>query len=103
MGVSAASTAQEVKAMNNIDQISPVCGKNRIPREWRATTFEYTDNGVTVRGPNVYAWVCPEDGEIAYPPDTVDELIDTVRELIEVANRARQRKSILMEYLVTVG
>lgn len=81
----------------------PSCGKKQTPREWRRTTFEYTDNGITVRVPNVFAWVCPEDGETAYPPETVDELISTVRELMEVARRARDRRSALTEYIVSVG
>ena len=86
-----------------VDVPTPVCGKTRVPREWRSTTFEYADNGITVRVPNVFGWVCPEDGEVAYPPETVDELINTVRELVEIAKRARQRRSTLTEYIVSVG
>ena len=66
-------------------------------------TFEYTDDEVSVRVPNVYAWVCPVDGEASFTPETVDELIETVRELIETAKRARRRRSILTEYVVSVG
>ena len=64
----------------------PVCGEHRIVKEWRSTTFEYHDEGVAVRVPNVYAWVCPEDGETSFTPETVDELIGTVRELLETAS-----------------
>lgn len=39
--------------------------------------------------PNVPAWVCPEDGEVSFTPETVDELIPTVRELVEIARKAR--------------
>ena len=38
----------------------PVCGEHHVQKEWRQTTFEYSDEGITVRVPNVYAWVCPE-------------------------------------------
>ena len=81
----------------------PICGKHRIQKEWRQTTFEYNDQDVTVRVPNVYAWVCPESGEASFTPDTVDGLITTVRELIELARRAQERRPVLTEYIVSVG
>jgi len=81
----------------------PTCGKHHVQKEWRETTFEYTDDGITVRVPNVYAWVCPESGEASFTPDTVDELITTVRELIEIARRAHKRRPVLTEYIVSVG
>jgi hypothetical protein len=81
----------------------PVCGEHRIAREWRQTTFEYSDEGVSIRVPNVYAWVCPQDSEASFTPETVDELIGTVRELLETAKRARKRRSVLTEYFVSVG
>ena len=81
----------------------PICGKHHVQKEWRTTTFEYTDEGITVRVPNVYAWVCPESGEASFTPDTVDELIITVRELTDIAKRARERRPVLTEYIVSVG
>ena len=72
----------------------PVCGEHRVQKEWRATTFEYTDEGITVRIPGVYAWVCPESGEASFTPETVDELITTTRELVEIARRARKRRPV---------
>lgn len=81
----------------------PVCGEHHIKKEWRATTFEYTDGGITVRVPNVYAWVCPVSGEASYTPETVDELIVTVNELVELAKRAQKRRPALTEYSVSVG
>lgn len=80
----------------------PICGHHRLQKEWRQTAFEYTDEGVSVRVPNVYAWVCPEDGEASFAPDTIDELITTVRELIETAKRAKARRSAFTEYVVAV-
>lgn len=38
------------------------CGRHYVQKEWRTTTFEYSDDGITVRVPNIYAWVCPESG-----------------------------------------
>jgi len=81
----------------------PICGEHHVRKEWRKTTFEYTDEGITIRVPNVYAWVCPENGEASFTPDTVDELITTVRELIEIARRAQKRHPVLTEYIVSVG
>jgi hypothetical protein len=84
------------------EQVIPTCGKRRVPREWRATTFEYQEDGITVRVPNVYAWICPEDGEVAFTPATVDELMTTIRELVATAKRARERRSELTEYVVSI-
>lgn len=81
---------------------TPVCGQHRLPKEWRPTAFEYNDEGISVRVPNVYAWVCPVDGEASYTPETTDELILTVRELIETAKRAKARRSTFTEYMVAV-
>ena len=81
----------------------PICKEHQIPKEWCPTTFEYNEDGILVRVPNVYGWVCTEDGEASFTPETVDELITTVRELIEPAKRARDRRSVLTEYIVSVG
>jgi len=82
---------------------APICHEHQIAKEWRPTTFEYKDDGVTVRVPNIPAWVCPQDGEASFTPETVDELITTVRELLETAKKARQRRSVVTEYIVAVG
>ncbi len=81
----------------------PICGQHQVLKEWRTTAFEYNDEGVSIRIPNVYAWVCPKDGEASFTPNTVDELIATVRELIETAKRARKRRSEFTEYVVAVN
>lgn len=83
-------------------QSIPTCTEHHTSKEWRPTTFEYQEEGISVRVPNVYAWVCPEDGEASFTPDTVDEIITTVRELLEPAKRARSRRSVLTEYIVSV-
>ena len=70
----------------------PVCGEHHIKKEWHATIFEYKDEDITVRVPNVYAWVCPVSGEVSYTPETVDALIVTVNELVELAKRAQKRR-----------
>jgi RNA polymerase subunit RPABC4/transcription elongation factor Spt4 len=80
----------------------PICGQHQIQKEWRQTAFEYAEEGISVRVPNVGAWICPADGEASFTPETVDELITTVRELIETAKRARQRRSAFTEYMVAV-
>lgn len=87
--------------MNN--EHIPICGEHHVQKEWRQTTFEYSGEGITVRVPKIYAWVCPESGEASFTPDTVDELMTTVRELIELAKRARVRRHVLTDYIVSVG
>jgi hypothetical protein len=81
----------------------PICGEHQTEKEWRPTTFAYQEEGITVRVPNLYAWVCPVDGEASFTPDTVDELLLTIRELLMTAKRARERRSELTEYIVSVG
>ncbi|GIK42614.1 MAG: hypothetical protein BroJett011_64470 [Chloroflexota bacterium] len=85
------------------NQPIPTCGEHHTLKEWRKAVFEYRDNGIVIQVPDVYAWVCPEDGEASFTPETVDELIATVRELLEIAKRAQQRRSVLTEYIVSVG
>ena len=82
---------------------TPICVQHNREKEWCPTVFEYNEEGISVRVPNVYAWVCPEDGEASFTPETVDELIVTVREFIETAKRAKERRSSLTEYVVAVG
>lgn len=82
---------------------APICGKHNILKEWSLTTFEYGEEGISIRIPNVYAWVCPVCDEASFTPETTDELIDTVNELIETAKHARQRRSVLTEYVVSVA
>lgn len=86
-----------------ITQPIPSCGEHHTLKEWRKTVFEYKDEGVSIRVPNIHAWVCPTDGEASFTPETIDDLIATVRELIEIAKRAQQRRSVLTEYIVSVG
>lgn len=81
----------------------PMCGEHHSLKEWRPTTFEYQEEGITIRVPNLSAWVCPVDGEASFTPDTVDELLLTIRELLVTAKRARERRSELTEYVVSVG
>lgn len=81
----------------------PTCGEHNQPKQWQATTFEYVEDGITVRVPNIYGWVCPENGEASFTPETVDELILTVRDLLETAKRAKFRRANPTEFIVTVS
>ena len=81
----------------------PQCGQHRVSKEWHQTTFEYKDNKISVQVPNVYAWVCPIDGEASFTPETVDELVTSVRDFIETAKRTRNRQSKLRDYIISVG
>jgi hypothetical protein len=79
-----------------------MCSEHHTKKEWRQTTFEYQEDGITVRVPNLAAWVCPVDGEASFTPETVDELLLTIRELIVTAKRAQERRSELTQYIVSV-
>jgi hypothetical protein len=81
----------------------PICGDHHKEKEWRLAAFDYQEEGITIRVPNLYAWVCPVDGEASFTPSTVDELLLTIRELLTTAKRARERRSELTEYIVSVS
>ncbi len=88
----------------NIDTIViPICRQHNKDKVWKQTVFEYTEDDISVRIENVWAWVCPEDGEASFTPETVDALIETVRELVEKAKRAKKRSPALTEYAIAVG
>lgn len=84
-------------------EIIPTCHEHHTAREWRPTTFEYREEGVSVRVSGVFAWVCPADGEASFTPEAFDELLITVRELLESAKRAKARRSAMTEFVVSVG
>jgi hypothetical protein len=59
------------------NQAVPICGEHNIPKEWEPTTFVFHDDGVSIQVPNIYAWVCPQDNEASFTPDTTAQLIAT--------------------------
>ena len=83
-------------------KLSPFCGQHNKNKEWRQTEFTYNEDGISIRIPNVYAWVCPEDDEASFTPETADELIVALRGVVDAAKRARERRSGLTEYVVAV-
>ena len=103
MGESTVSPTKTKNVISMTNQTVPICGEHQVPKEWKATTFVYEDDGVSIEVPNVYAWVCPIDGEASFTSDTTDELIETVRELVTPAKRARERRSMPTEYIVRVA
>jgi hypothetical protein len=82
---------------------APICRQHRKPREWKQTTFEYNEDGIAVSVSGIYAWVCPDDGDASFTPEIVDELLTTVRDLIESAKQAKARRSMLSEHLVSIS
>jgi RNA polymerase subunit RPABC4/transcription elongation factor Spt4 len=85
-----------------IPKPAPICGQHNRKKEWKPTVFAYSEDGISIQVPNVYAWVCPEDGEASFTPETADELIVALREFVEAAKRAKERRSVLTEYVVAV-
>lgn len=79
MGESTLSPMQTENETNMCNQTGLICGEHQVPKEWKASTFAYDDDGVSIEVPHVYAWVCPIDGEASFTSDTTDELIETVR------------------------
>ena len=89
--------------MEKTNKKQPECRVHKVLKEWRPTTFEYEEDGISVRVPNVHAWVCPANGEASFTPEIVDEILLTVRDLLESARRGRERRTVLTEYIVSVG
>ena len=81
----------------------PICTQHNTEKVWQQTVFEYSEDGVSVKVQNVGAWVCREDEEPSFTPETADALIVTVRELVDIAKRAKKRQPALTEYAVAVG
>lgn len=81
----------------------PICSEHQVVKEWRPTIFKYAEEGVSVRVSGIFAWVCPVDGEASFTPEAFDELLITIRELLESAKRARARQSTMTEFVVSVG
>ena len=103
MGESAVQAKKTKKEVIMTAKAIPRCGQHRVSKEWHTTTFEYKEGNISIRVPNVYAWICPVDGEASFTPETVDELISTVREFIKTAKRTRNWQSMLREYIISVG
>ncbi len=103
MGESSLQTQKPEKELIMMTKAIPQCAQHGVSKEWRETTFEHKDNEVSVQVPNVYAWICPMDGEASFTPETVDELITAVRDFIEAAKRTRSRQSGVREYIISVG
>ena len=81
---------------------APICGQHKKKKEWKPTVFAYSEDGISIQVPNIHAWVCPEDGEASFTPETANELIITLREFVQAAKRAKARRSELTEYFVAV-
>jgi RNA polymerase subunit RPABC4/transcription elongation factor Spt4 len=81
----------------------PTCHEHQVTKEWLPATLEYAEEGVSVRVSGIFAWVCPVDGEASFTPEGFDELLITVRELLESAKRVKARRSAMTEFVVSVG
>ena len=103
MGKPALQTAGTEEVAHMPTTPAPICGEHRVTKEWRPTVFEYCEEGISVRVPNLHAWVCPVNEEASFTPELVDELLVTIRELLATAKRSRQRRSKLTEYIISVG
>ena len=42
---------------------SPISTEHNTEKVWQQAVFEYSEEGVSVKVQNVWAWVCPEDGD----------------------------------------
>jgi YgiT-type zinc finger domain-containing protein len=94
---------KDVKSINMKNNHQPFCREHGQPKDWSLTTFEYEEDGISVRIPNIYAWVCPENGEASFTPEAVDELLLTIRDLLETAKKAKARRAKTTQFIVTVN
>lgn len=83
----------------------PFCSNHHIPMTWGKTDFTYVEDGIEVVVRHIPAWVCPHGDDAAFAPGVTDELLEVVRELIEVARRSQVHRSSLpqQEYVVKVA
>ena len=47
-----------------IPKPTPICVQHNTEKVWQQTVFEYSEDDISVQVQNVWAWVCPEDGEV---------------------------------------
>ncbi len=80
----------------------PICREHQQPKEWRPTTFDYSEEGISLSVSGIFAWVCPVDGDASYTPETADELHATARGILEQARRERARNTKPVEYVFSV-
>jgi hypothetical protein len=67
--------------------------------------MKFEEDGVEVIVRHIPAWVCPHGDDAAFAPGVADEVIETIRDLVKVAQRARATHPELprQEYLVRVA
>lgn len=82
---------------------SPICGEHKTHKEWRQTSYTYEEDGISITVNNIFAWVCPVDGEASFTPQTTDDLLATVRKILEPAREAKAHGSVMTPYTFTVG
>ncbi len=61
---------------------------------WQQTVFEYSEDRVFIQVQGVWAWVCPEDGELSFTHGTVDALIGAIRGLVNNVNITYFKRAI---------
>ncbi|MGH9838363.1 MAG: YgiT-type zinc finger protein [Blastocatellia bacterium] len=69
--------------------VVPICSEHQVAKEWRPTTFAYSEESITVEVPDVPAWVCPADGEASFTPEIFDRLLTLVRGVLDAAKNVR--------------
>jgi hypothetical protein len=83
----------------------PFCSEHHIPMIWGDADFPFNEEGIEVVVRHIPAWVCPHGDDAAFPPGTMAELLETMRELIDVAKRTQAKRPSIphQEYLVRVA
>ena len=83
----------------------PLCEEHNLPMQWGETDFTYREADIEVTVRHIPAWVCPHADDSAFAPGVTDELIGTIRKLMDVARQAKAAQAGLweQEYLVRVA
>lgn len=85
--------------------LPPLCEEHNVAMVWGKTDFSYAEGGIEVTVRHIPAWVCPHADDSAFPPGVTDELIGTIRKLVEVAKQAQAKQPVRweQEYVVRVA
>ncbi len=68
----------------------PTCSDHNELMQWGETEFTYREDGVEVVVRHIPAWICPCDSDDSViEPGMLDELIATIRQLVDAAKQAR--------------
>lgn len=99
MGESSTSEKEETMSRKPL----PCCSECKVTMRSGKANYVYRDDGIAITIPDVPAYLCGRGHEPLFTPESTDQLIETLKELVATARRARKRRPRFREYRVQVA